>query len=580
MSHYFRLLLYIKPYMPRLLLALFCTLLAAVLQLYVPLMVKDMIDKVLSERDFHMLNVISFSIIAIYFARGIFFFGQNYLMAYCGQRVVIDVREAVYRKLNSLSMSFFEKNKTGTIMSYVTNDVAALQGAMVQSTIDLITEGVTLVGSIVAMLMLNWKLTLFTFCTLPVVLFIAKLFGKKIRLSGHRIQERTADLTSVLQETIISARIVKSFVRENYEIEKFKNENYLNFRANMKNAQLGAILTPSMEFTVAIGVTVILWYGGRDVIAGNTTAGALIAFLLYAVNISNPIKRLSRVYADIQKALAAAQRVFDVLDIVPEVVDAPDAKELPDVKGDVEFDNVSFCYNENEPVINNLSFSASTGQLVAIVGPSGSGKSTIASLISRFYDTIEGRILIDGTDIKNVVMASLRSQIGIVPQETVLFNGSIYDNILYGRLDATEEEVIEAARSANADGFIREMPEGYKTMLGDRGVNLSGGQRQRVAIARAILKDPRILILDEATSALDTESEKVVQEALDRLLVGRTSFVIAHRLSTIQRADVILVLNKGKLVEKGTHEKLLGGGGLYSKLYQAQFRDNELGNED
>ena len=580
MSHYFRLLLYIKPYMPRLLLALFCTLLAAVLQLYVPLMVKDMIDKVLSERDFHMLNVISFSIIVIYFARGIFFFGQNYLMAYCGQRVVIDVREAVYRKLNSLSMSFFEKNKTGTIMSYVTNDVAALQGAMVQSTIDLITEGVTLVGSIVAMLMLNWKLTIFTFCTLPVVLFIAKLFGKKIRLSGHRIQERTADLTSVLQETIVSARIVKSFVRENYEIEKFKNENYLNFRANMKNAQLGAILTPSMEFTVAIGVTVILWYGGRDVIAGNTTAGALIAFLLYAVNISNPIKRLSRVYADIQKALAAAQRVFDVLDIVPEVVDIADAKELPDVKGDVEFDNVSFCYNENEPVINNLSFNASAGQLVAIVGPSGSGKSTIASLISRFYDTIEGRILIDGTDIKNVIMASLRSQIGIVPQETVLFNGSIYDNILYGRLDATEEEVIEAARSANADVFIREMPEGYKTMLGDRGVNLSGGQRQRVAIARAILKDPRILILDEATSALDTESEKVVQEALDRLLVGRTSFVIAHRLSTIQRADVILVLNKGKLVEKGNHEELLDGGGLYSKLYQAQFRDNELGNED
>lgn len=580
MNYYLRLLKYIKPYMPRLMLAMFCTVLAAVLQLYVPLMVKDMIDEVLSARDFEMLNMIAFSIIAIYFARGVFFFGQNYLMAYCGQRVVIDIREAVYRKLNSLSMSFFEKNKTGTIMSYVTNDVAALQGAMVQSTIELITEGVTLIGSIIAMLMLNWKLTIFTLLTFPAVLFIARLFGKKIRASGHRIQERTADLTSVLQETVSSARIVKSFVREEYEINKFKNENYLNFRANMKNAQLGAILTPTMEFTVAIGVTVILWYGGRDVIAGEITSGALVAFLLYAVNISNPIKRLSRVYAEIQKALAAAQRVFNVLDIVPEVVDAPNAKELPAVKGDVTFDHVSFYYNENEPVIKELSFIAEAGQLVAIVGPSGAGKSTIANLISRFYDTTGGCILIDGMNIKDVTMASLRGQIGIVPQETVLFNGSIYDNILYGRLDATEEEIIEAARSANADNFIREMPDGYQTMLGDRGVNLSGGQRQRVAIARAILKDPRILILDEATSALDTESEKVVQEALDRLLVGRTSFVIAHRLSTIQRANMILVLDKGKLVQKGTHEELLEKGGLYSKLYQAQFRDNESGNED
>lgn len=580
MNNYLRLLSYIKPYIPRLTLAIICTILAAMGQLYIPWMVKDMIDKVLSERDFYMLNVISVSIVVIYFARGIFFFGQNYLMAYVGQRVVIDIRSDVYKQINRLSLSFFEKNKTGTIMSYVTNDVAALQNAMIGSVIELFTEGVTLIGSIAAMLVLDWKLTLFTFATFPFVLYIAKSFGKKIRTSSHRIQERTADLTSVLQETISSSRIVKSFVREDYEIEKFDKENLRNFKANMKNAQLGAILTPLMEFTVAIGVTIILWYGGREVIDGRTSSGALIAFLLYAVNIANPIKRLSKVYAEIQKALAAAQRVFCVLDIVPEIVDSPGAKELPYVKGDVKFENVTFGYQEGEPVIKDLSFNAKAGEMVAVVGPSGAGKSTIANLVSRFYDTTGGSILIDSVDIKDVTMASLRGQIGIVPQETILFNGSIYDNILYGRLDATEEEVLAAACSANADSFIREMPDGYETMLGDRGVNLSGGQRQRVAIARAILKDPRILILDEATSALDTESEKIVQEALDRLLVGRTSFVIAHRLSTIQRADTILVLKKGQLVEKGTHEELLEKNGLYSKLYHAQFKDNEAGNED
>lgn len=580
MNRYIRLLKYTKPYIWRLTLAIICTMLAATGNLYIPWIVKDMIDQVLTERDEGMLNLIALGIVTIYFARGVFFYGQSYLMAYVGQRVVVDIRTEVYKKLNKLSLSFYDRNKTGTIMSYVTNDVAALQGALIQSTIDMFTEGVILIGSLIALLLLDWRLTLFTFLTAPVVYLVISVFGKKLRASGHRIQERTADITSVLQEKISSPRVVKSFVREDYEINLFEQQNHLNFRANMKNAQLSALLTPLIEFVAALGITLILWYGGHQVIEGYMTAGSLVAFLLYAVNMSNPIKRLTKVYAEIQKAMAAAQRVFDILDKESDVVDKPNSIVLHDVKGDVEFKNVNFSYNENEPILKDLSFKAEAGKVVAFVGPSGAGKTTIASLLSRFYDVTSGQILIDGVDIKDVTGSSLREQIGIVPQETVLFNGSVYDNILYGRLDATKEEIEAAARSANAEGFILSLPEGYNAMLGDRGLNLSGGQRQRISIARALLKNPRILVLDEATSALDAESEKAVQEALDRLLVGRTSFVIAHRLSTIQHADVILVLDKGNLVEQGNHESLLKENGLYAKLYQAQFHDNDARSGD
>ena len=335
-----------------------------------------------------------------------------------------------------------------------------------------------------------------------------------------------------------------------------------------------ATLTPTIEFVAALGVTLILWYGGNNVIEGDTTAGSLVAFLAYAVNISNPIKRITRVTGNIQKALAAAQRVFDVLDLPEEVTDLPDARPLPAVTGSVSFEHVTFSYNKGDEIIHDLSFSVKPGQAIGLVGPSGAGKSTIASLLPRFYDCDSGTIRIDGTDIRDATLDSLRSQVGIVPQETILFNGTVYDNILYGRLDATKEEIIEAAKAANAHDFIMELPQGYDTMLGDRGVNISGGQRQRIAIARAILKNPRILILDEATSALDTESERLVQEALNRLMVGRTAFVIAHRLSTIKNADRILVLEKGRLAEDGTHEELMEKNGLYAHLYQIQYRNN------
>lgn len=575
MTLYLRILSYIKPYMHRLIFAMFCTIMAAAGNLYIPWIIKDMIDEVLADKNGTMLNWIAASIIAIFVVRGLFWYGQNYLMSYVGQSVIIDIRAAVFKKLQRLSVSFYDKNKTGTIMSYVTNDVNALQSAMVENTIEMITEGFILIGSVVAMIYLDWRLTLFTVCTFPVVLWFMEFFGKKIRKTGGRIQECTADITSVLQESVASARVIKSFVREDYEVDRFDVENRANFRANMKNAQLMATLTPVVELVAAIGVTMIIWYGGNNVINGTITAGSLVAFLTYAVNISNPIKRLTRVIGNIQKALAAAQRVFMIIDMPEEIAESRDAKQLPEVSGKVEFQNVSFAYNDKGNVITDLSFSVKPGEVIAIVGPSGAGKSTIANLLPRFYDVNKGDIKIDGHSVREVTLDSLREQVGIVPQETMLFNGSVYNNILYGRLDATKEEIEAAAKAANAHDFIMQLTDGYETKLGDRGVNLSGGQRQRIAIARAILKNPRILILDEATSALDTESERVVQEALDRLMVGRTSFVIAHRLSTVKNADKILVLEKGNLVESGTHDELLALDGLYAHLYKIQYRNKE-----
>lgn len=573
MDTYKRLINYVRPYMGRMIVAVVCIILAACGNLAVPWIIKDVIDQVLINKDMVMLNIIAAGILLIFFLRGIFFFGQTYLMSYIGQRVIIDIREAVYRQLQRLSLGYFDKRQTGAIMSSVTNDVSALQAALVESMVEMVTEGMILIGSLGAMFFLHWKLSLLTLITMPPVLQAINTFGKKLRQAGRVLQARTADITAILQETISGIRVIKSFAREDYETNRFKQENFFNFRAQMKTSQLLATLTPVIEFLSAIGVTVIIWYGGMEVINGNLTSGALIAFLIYVVNLSNPVKRLSRVYGNIQRSLAAAERVFDILDTEPDIKDMPGAVELPAVEGHVALQQVSFAYSSGQYALREVSLEVKPGQTVAIVGPSGAGKTTIANLLPRFYEVTEGRILVDGKDIRTVTMQSLRQQIGIVPQETVLFNGTVYDNILYGRLDATEAEVVAAAKAANAHNFIDKMPDKYQTQIGERGAKLSGGQRQRISIARAILKDPRILVLDEATSALDTESEKLVQQALDKLMIGRTSFVIAHRLSTVQRADMIVVLDKGRIVEQGTHSELLASGGLYSTLYQVQFRE-------
>ncbi|MCQ2374152.1 MAG: ABC transporter ATP-binding protein/permease, partial [Phascolarctobacterium sp.] len=507
---YFRSLQFAKPYWKLGIYAGLCTAIAAGGMIYLPWVIKDIVDQVLQQKDAFKLHMISLSIVVVFLIRGVFLYGQQYLMSYIGQRVVIDIRKEVFRKIQRLSMDFYDKTKSGTIMSYVTNDVGALQNAMVDNVVQFITEATILIASIVAMIYLDWRLFLFSAIVFPPVIWFIDWFGKKIRKSGRWIQEATAELTSVLQESVTSARVVKSFVREQYEIDRFEQQNMDNFKANMKNAQQMAILTPVIELVAACSIAGVLWYGGHNVIDGRITAGSLVAFLTYAVNSTNPIKRLSKILGNIQKALAAAQRVFDVLDMPETIKNAPNALPLPKIKGNVEFKNVYFEYNPGEPILKDFCFKVEPGQMVAFVGPSGAGKSTVASLLPRFYDVSSGAIFIDGMDIRDVTMESLREQVGIVPQETVLFNGSVYDNILYGRLDATKEEIIAAAKAANAHNFIMSLPEGYDTKLGDRGLNISGGQRQRLAIARAILKNPQILILDEATSALDTESERIV----------------------------------------------------------------------
>lgn len=577
---YRRLLRFVLPYKKRLVAAVICMAFSGASNVVVPWLIKDVIDKVLANKDTVTLNLIVIGILVLFLFRGFFYFGERYLMSFVGQKIVNDIREKLYRHLQTLSLSYFDRRKTGNIMSNLTNDVSALQTAIAGNLISFVQEVVILAGSLVSMFALYWKLTLLTLVIVPLVVVTINFFGGRLRKAGHDVQGKMADITALLEEAISGIRIIRSFNREDFEIKRFVVQNDKNFWALMTTTKLTSMLTPFIQFFAAIAVTGIIWYGGMSVIEGKMTAGALIAFLIYAINLANPVRRISEIYGDIQKSLAAADRVFETLDTVPEVQEKKNAIALPKVQGHIVFDHVSFAYDKDHEALTDFNLEVKPGQVVALVGPSGAGKSTVANLLPRFYDITGGKLTIDGVNIQDVTFSSLRQQIGLVPQETMLFNASVRDNILYGRLDASEEEVIAAAKAANAHEFIMALPHGYDTHVGDRGNALSGGQRQRIAIARAILKNPQILILDEATSALDTESEKIVQAALDRLMEGRTAVVIAHRLSTVRDADDIVVIDHGKIVEEGTHTELLAKNGLYASLYAVQFKDKAEGREE
>ena len=576
MHNYFKLLTYLKPYLRTLAIGILCLVLATVAHLFLPWIVRDVIDDVLIQKNLQLLNFICILVLVVYILRGFFNYCQQYLIELVAQRVVFDLRNQLFESMiKQRGLAYFEKNRTGGLMSYFTNDIGMLQHAIINSGVSFVREVFVAVGSISYMFSLSWRLTLFMFITAPLIAFAVRKLGKRIKRMGAKVLAQLQEFTASLQETLSGIRIVKSFAREEFESVKFRKQLDANLKAVLKATKINAVLSPIIEFLATVGVVLLIWFGGRSVINGDMTPGSLVAFLIYAVNLANPIKRISHTYGRIQQALAGCDRVFGAIEFDPEIKDKPEAKPLPQITGKVELKNVSFAYNsESAEVINDFSFEVEPGLMIALVGHSGAGKSTLANLIMRFYDVSNGSILIDGIDIRDVTQKSLREQVGIVPQETMLFSGTVYDNILYGRLSATDEEVMAAAKAAHVDEFASQLPEGYQTLVGERGLTLSGGQRQRVAIARAILKDPKILILDEATSALDTQSEKLVQNALETLLKGRTSFVIAHRLSTIYKADTIVVLDHGRLVESGSHSELLKHGGLYAKLYNTQFHDD------
>lgn len=558
--------------------ALIAMVIGAGLGLVMPLAVGQIVNLITGDQA---LPIAQIALILMIVAIGdvIVSFIQTYSLAFVGERVVSDLRLAAYRHLQQLDLAFFDQRRTGEITSRITNDVTLIQSAVTTNLATLLQGVIQLAGAVILMVVVSWQLSGLALVLVPTLVLIAAGFGRWLRRISTAVQDRLADATSILEETVAGARVVRSFGREPYEIERFRTAVEATFATAMKRARVRALFQPAMSLAVWVALIGMLVVGGYLVSVGSLTPGDLVAFLFYAGMAAGSMGAFAGLFGQIQEALGAVARVFELLDQQPAVADAPDAIPLPPVQGKVEFCAVSFAYQRAENgqaapiVLRNFSLAIEPGEMVALVGPSGAGKSTIVSLIPRFYDVQAGSVLIDGYDVRRVQIRSLREQIGIVPQETLLFSGSIRDNIRYGRLEASDAEVEAAARMANAHEFICQLPDGYDTPVGERGVRLSGGQRQRIAIARAILKDPRILILDEATSSLDSESERLVQEALERLMAGRTSIVIAHRLSTVQRADRIVVVVAGEVVEQGSHRQLLARGGVYARLYELQFRE-------
>jgi len=571
---YARLLGYVRPYTKWMIVSIIALLFSVGLGLILPLVIRNLVDLILVDSNLVQLNRLAIGLFLVFILQSIASFIHRLSLAYVGENAVVDIRVQVYSHLQELSLRFFGENRTGELVSRITNDTSLLQSAITEDLVALLRQGLTLIGAVVLLFWLDWRLTLIILLGVPFITLTMVWLGRKIRRESRTVQDALARSASVVEETTAGVRIVKSFTRESYEIDRFARAAGEIYAAAMRRAKISATLGPIIGFLAFASITITLWFGAYEVIQGQLTAGDLVAYLIYTMMVATPIASLAGLYARFQAAIGATERLFDLLDEKPDILSKPDAILLPPLRGEVRFEQVTFTYSEDIPVLREVSFEAQPGQVIALVGPSGAGKSTLISLIPRFWDVDGGIVYMDGYDIREVNLSSLREQIGIVPQETILFSDSVYANIQYGKLDATTEEVEAAAKAANAHDFIlNDLPEGYQTEVGERGVKLSGGQRQRVAIARAILKDPRILILDEATSSLDSESEGLVQEALEHLMQNRTSFVIAHRLSTVTNADWVLVLNEGRLVEQGTHQSLLAkGDGLYARLYELQFR--------
>ncbi|WP_457654396.1 ABC transporter ATP-binding protein [Rhodocaloribacter sp.] len=562
-----------RPYRRRLLLALALTVMGTLVWLVVPLGLRQLLDAVFLETDRRMLNLLAAGLLGLFILQGLFSFTGNYLLGWVGARVVADLREKVFAHLNRLGLAFFADQRTGDLTSRLTNDVDRIRDAVTNALVELLTQTLTLVGSVALMTALNWRLTTIVFVVVPPVTILARYFGMKIRRISRQVQDKLAETTALAEETIQAIRVVKAFVREPYETARYAAAVEDLFETTRYRVWISALFGTLVGILFMTALVGIFWYGGTEVLAGRLTAGDLVAFIFYAFNIARGVSGMTRLYATFNGAAGASERLFELLDQTPEILDDPDAIPLPPVRGAVRFEAVAFRYDEGPPVLQDVTFAVEPGQTVALVGPSGAGKTTLLNLIPRFYDPTAGRILVDDFDVRKVRIRSLRKQIAVVPQEVHLFNDTIRENIRYGRLEASEAEIEAAARAANAHVFIEAMPKGYDTAIGERGVKLSGGQRQRVAIARALLKDARILLLDEATSSLDSASEALVQEALERLMQGRTTFIIAHRLATVQHADLILVIDEGRIVERGTHEELTAHDGLYRQLAALQFRE-------
>ena len=497
---------------------------------------------------------------------------RGFIMAHLGQSLIFDMRSHVYAHLQKLSLKYFEDRQTGDVMSRVVNDVNSLERVIVDPVLGLLTDIFSLAWILYFCLNWDWVLTLISLVAVPLLIVVTYFFGGILRRNFRKLRQVIGDLNALLQDNLSGIRVIKGFAREEYEQGRFDDKSRETYKLNVKLAKLFLTFRPLIELLNQIGTIVVLFYGSIKVFRGEMTPGVFIMFFQYLPRLYGPLTGLTRFYNHLQQALASSERVFEVLDTEPDIKDSPNAVELPRIAGNIQFRDVYFSYDGKTEVLSDINLQSEPGQMIAFVGPSGAGKTTLTNLIPRFYDPTQGEIFIDGHNLKDIKSKSLRKQIGIVLQEPFLFNDTIKNNIAYGKIGATDEEIIAAAKAANAHEFIMEFSEKYETLVGERGVKLSGGQKQRISIARAILADPRILILDEATSSVDSETEILIQKAINNLVKNRTTFVVAHRLSTIQNADLIIVLDQGKIVEMGTHEELLAKGRLYTRLHQVQFR--------